>query len=133
VISKRVIDELNLKPIGIIDVFNTSGHQLTSTYKINMILPSNVGVSFLDVTEGSLVGADVLIGMDVICRGDFAISNSNGKTKFTFQIPATHEIDFVKEYNEKFHTPVKVGKQQERNTLCSCGSGEKYKNCCGKK
>ena len=31
------------------------------------------------------------------------------------------------------HTPVKNdGPQIGRNEPCSCGSGKKYKNCCGK-
>jgi len=32
-------------------------------------------------------GTDVLIGMDIIMIGDFAISNGNGKTLFSFAIP----------------------------------------------
>ncbi len=31
------------------------------------------------------------------------------------------------------HTPVKKEKEQGRNEKCSCGSGKKYKDCCGKK
>ena len=30
---------------------------------------------------------DILIGMDIIGRGDFAISNADGKTLFTFAVP----------------------------------------------
>ena len=29
-------------------------------------------------------------------------------------------------------TPVKVGKKIGRNDPCPCGSGKKYKNCCGR-
>ena len=130
VVKRKVIDDLNLKPSGGIYVHNTSGVRFEQTYKINILLPSNVGISFLDVTEGILTDFDVLIGMDVICKGDFAISNSNGETTFTFQIPATHKIDFEKELYEKLHTPVKVEKLPERNDPCPCGSGKKYKNCC---
>jgi len=97
VITKKVIDELNLKPTGGVYVRNTSGVRFESTYKINILLPSNAGVSFLDATEGLLGDFDVLIGMDIISKGDFAISNSNGKTIFTFQIPSTHKTDFVQE------------------------------------
>lgn len=79
-----------------------------------------------------LNGSDVLIGMDIIARGDFAMSNSNGKTKFTFQIPATHEHDYVKEQSAKSHTPIVKPKVPGRNDPCSCGSGKKYKNCHGK-
>jgi preprotein translocase subunit SecA len=28
--------------------------------------------------------------------------------------------------------PVKVGKKIGRNDPCPCGSGKKYKNCCGR-
>ena len=31
------------------------------------------------------------------------------------------------------HTPVTVEKTPDRNALCPCGSGKKYKQCCGKK
>ncbi len=31
------------------------------------------------------------------------------------------------------HTPITVNKEPDRNSLCSCGSGKKYKQCCGKK
>lgn len=30
------------------------------------------------------------------------------------------------------HTPAKAEKSTNRNDLCPCGSGKKYKNCCGK-
>jgi preprotein translocase subunit SecA len=33
---------------------------------------------------------------------------------------------------EKAHQPVKVGKKVGRNDPCPCGSGKKYKHCCGK-
>ena len=39
----------------------------------------------------------MLIGMDIINLGDFAITNKNGNTKFTFEIPSSRDIDFVKE------------------------------------
>jgi hypothetical protein len=39
----------------------------------------------------------MLIGMDVINYGDFAISNYNGKTTFSFRMPSLMKIDFCKE------------------------------------
>lgn len=39
-------------------------------------------------------GIDVLIGMDVISKGDFAISNYNGKTQFSFRIPSQNDVDY---------------------------------------
>ena len=40
--------------------------------------------------------------------------------------------DKYKEAQVVNHTPVKVEKQPKRNDPCPCGSGKKYKDCCGK-
>jgi predicted aspartyl protease len=132
VITKNVVDKLGLIPTGFTKVYHANGDCTVNTYLINILLPNKVGFHSLRVTEGVLNGADVLIGMDIIARGDFAISNSNGKTKFTFQIPATHDFDFVKEEITKAHTPIVTSKVPGRNDPCTCGSGKKFKHCCGK-
>ena len=71
--------------------------------------------------------------MDIISMGDFAISNKDGKTVFSFRVPSLERIDFtgknIKLLNNKsLSLPSKIG----RNDPCLCGSGKKYKNCCGK-
>ncbi len=40
-------------------------------------------------------GIDLLIGMDIIGLGDFAVTNLNGVTQFTFRLPSVESIDFV--------------------------------------
>ena len=37
---------------------------------------------------------DMPIGMDIISKGDFAVSNFEGKTWFAFQTPSQGHIDF---------------------------------------
>jgi hypothetical protein len=72
-------------------------------------------------------GVDVIIGMDILGMGDFAVTHQAGKTTFTFCAPSRKEIDFVAEveaYN-KSHPPAK-------NALCPCNSGKKYKSCHGR-
>ena len=39
----------------------------------------------------------MLIGMDIISRGDFAVTHPNGNTKFTFSMPSTDDIDYFRE------------------------------------
>jgi len=52
------------------------------------------------VCKGDLGGnADILIGMNVINLGDFAITNPGGNTQFSFRVPAHGDIDFVRETN----------------------------------
>ncbi len=41
-------------------------------------------------------------------------------------------VTFVNQGEEAEKKPVKVGKKVGRNEPCPCGSGKKYKNCCGK-
>lgn len=134
VITKNIVDSLGLKPIGKVKAFHANGDSIVNVYAINLLLPNNVGFSFLNVTEGKMNGFDVLIGMDVINQGDFSITNFKGKTTFSFRIPSMEEIDYQKEaasvQAELISSPPigKVG----RNAPCPCGSGKKYKHCHGK-
>ena len=60
---------------------------------ISIGLPAQNGVKKIEkvmVTVCNLIkGIDLIIGMDIIQYGDFAISNSGGKTLFSFTIPPT--------------------------------------------
>lgn len=42
----------------------------------------------------------MLIGMDVICQGDFAITNVGGVTTFSFCVPSMETIDYVQRIAE---------------------------------
>ena len=68
--------------------------------------------------------------MNIINLGDFAITNYQGETMMSFRIPSLQKIDFVKA--SKNAGPYIKDKIPGRNDLCQCGSGKKYKNCCGK-
>lgn len=77
------------------------GLYVTNSYLVNIRLPHGVEFKNMPVLRTDLVGGvDVLIGMDIIAGGDFAITQSQGKTVFSFRYPSIAEIDFVKETNE---------------------------------
>lgn len=135
VITENVVNTCGLKPIGMARVNTANGQADCSVFLINLLLPSNVGFHHLRVTQAQVMGADMLIGMDVITKGDFAVTNKDAKTVVSFRMPSSQCIDFVKEINEAKATPgqpVKLPPQIGRNALCPCGSGKKYKRCCGK-
>lgn len=133
VITQKAADECGLKPIGVRKVNTASGENLTSVYFASIILPNRVVIPQIEVTRGHIAGnAEVLIGMDIICQGDFAVSNTDGKTVFTFRIPSLERKDFVKEQSEKKPLPPRTVRKVGRNQPCPCGSGKKYKNCCGR-
>lgn len=102
VVTSKVVIDLGLKPSGKVTVRGVGPagapqeHE-SNTYLINVFLPNNVGITGVRVSENSIEGSDVLIGMDVITSGDLAITNHNGKTTFTFRVPSCDEIDFVGE------------------------------------
>lgn len=129
VITKKVVDELNLKPTGMRTVYHAGGKSEVNTYQISIILPNEVGVKNVVVTEAILQQFDVLIGMDIITLGDFSITNYNNNTCFSFRIPSTEKIDFVEQIKP---TQIINNKKIRRNEDCHCGSGKKYKICCGK-
>ncbi len=130
VITSQVARDLGLKPTGRTFVDTANGRMEVPVYMVNVILPNNVMVSFVTVTEGNLNGFDVLIGMDITTLGDFAITNAGNKTVFSFQIPSQYDIDFKK--NPDCRKASSSQKKQRRNEPCSCGSGKKYKDCHGK-
>ncbi|MBT9536716.1 MAG: retroviral-like aspartic protease family protein [Nitrospirae bacterium] len=129
VITRKVADDLNLKPVGMTLVKHAKGEEMSEVYRVNIVLPNKVGFPMVRVTEGTLSGVDVLIGMDIINRGDFAITHRDSKTTFTFRVPSTGHIDFVEEH--KRGQQASAGPKIGRNEPCPCKSGKKYKKCCG--
>ena len=129
VISQKIVRECGLKPIGLVKVYTANDERLSQVYLVSIFLPNHVLFPQLRVTEGTILDADVLIGMDIITRGDFAVTNSDGRTTFSFRWPSVERIDFVKQTPKVAQSKIaKVG----RNAPCPCGSGKKYKNCHGK-
>ena len=98
VISQAVVDACGLLPTGMATVHHAGGSSQAETYLVNIGLPQMVVFNGVRVTKAELAGgADMLIGMNIINQGDFAVTNRDGKTKFTFRVPSTGDIDFVAE------------------------------------
>ena len=98
VIAHRVVEKLDLISTGLTEVFQVNGPPyLANTYLVRVMLPNNLEFHDILVTSSDLAGddADVLIGMDIISQGDFAITHPNRRTKFSFRFPSKADIDFV--------------------------------------
>ena len=131
-ISDAVIEALHLQPISYTKVHTPTGEDIRPLYMVDLLLRNDVRVKELRVigSEIGKQGIDVLIGMDIIGMGDFAVSNYDGKTVFSFRIPSQAKTDYVSIIQSRM--PQLKNKKPGRNDLCPCGSGKKYKNCCGK-
>lgn len=139
-ISVSKARECNLIPNGKAISNTANGMRECNTFVVDLILPCEVVIPNVTITECDLdPNIDMLIGMDVINLGNFSVSNYNGKTKFSFIIPSFEDIDYVKDLDKENKKKLqKAEKQLEReikqhgNEKCGCGSGRKYRYCCGK-
>ena len=64
---------------------------------VSLISPTGDIVTNIMAMEFDSDEYDVVIGMDVIGKGDLAVTNLNDRTTFTFRIPSEEVIDFSKE------------------------------------
>ena len=130
VITEQVVARCGLTPLTMKNVQGVGGVRLSEVYLVNVGLPNGVAFLHVEVTKGDLGknGPDVLIGMDIIGAGDFAVTNKGGKTMFSYRHPSIDHIDFKKIPD----TPPASSTKHSRNSPCHCGSGKKYKQCCGK-
>lgn len=73
-----------------------------------------------------------IVGMDIITKGDLAMTNVNGNTCMTFRIPSIQSIDYV--YEARRIRYAGTG----RNAPCPCGKKNaqgkpvKFKHCHGR-
>lgn len=101
-ITSRAVAELGLEAGGYTRVRHVQGTaKEVPFYYVNLALFSNLHFPDVAVVLGKLTDTDLLIGMDIINRGDFAVSNRDGATTFSFRIPSVESFDFVKE-DEKY-------------------------------
>jgi predicted aspartyl protease len=96
VIDGKLAAQMNLPPTGKTLVMHAQGAGPATTYIIDIVLPMEVGFREVRVTEGHLGDAGLLIGMDIITVGDFALTRNGGASWFSFRIPPSgHPIDYA--------------------------------------
>ncbi len=102
-ISSNIVNALKLIPIGKATNQTAGGTRNVNVYLVDIILPNNVKIQNLPVVEAQIGGQgfDVLLGMNIINKGDFSITNVSNKTILSFRIPTSKTIDYVKEVNMK--------------------------------
>ena len=97
-ITQAVIDACGLIHSGFADSYHVGGKDRVRTFLVDIELPNHVECESIRAIEGIIPhGANVLIGMDIITLGDFAVTHRDRKTKFSFRFPSQADIDFVEE------------------------------------
>jgi len=109
-ITELFAKKLKLPAIGKKKVSGLGGTIDKNRYLVDLILPNNVRIPDLSVTEIDNPVDDngnktepfgMLIGMDIISRGDFSVTNCEGKTVMSFRIPSMVRTDYVDEWNRR--------------------------------
>lgn len=99
VVTKNVVHALRIQPIRSITAHGVNGEHMTNVYVINLYLPNKVFIAGLSVTEGNLGNMDdLLIGMDIIGKGDFTVTNKDGLTIMNYSFPSILEFDFENQF-----------------------------------
>lgn len=126
-ISENVVNQCGLVSTGATQVGTAGGVVIAYTYVIDLVLPDNMVIKGLNVTCGKLNDTDVLIGMDIMSTGDFAVSNYEGQTKFTFRVPSLGHSDYVR------NSTIRAENRPSRNSLCPCRKQEEIQKLLWKK
>ncbi|HVR72523.1 MAG TPA: SEC-C metal-binding domain-containing protein [Vicinamibacteria bacterium] len=127
VISGALARALAVAPVGSAKINHAGGISQSPTYLLNFGLPHRVLIAGILACEFQEApnGFNAIVGMDVICSGDFAITNVGGRSCVSFRTPSCETIDYVVEANRVRYAGV------GRNDPCPCGKGKKFKKCHG--
>lgn len=88
VITTEIVKALALSPVSYTLMSGVHGINWAAQYRVDICLPSGVYVGKVLAVEGSPLGCDLLLGMDIIGHGDFVVSYCNGTTQFGFRTPS---------------------------------------------
>lgn len=91
-VSMDVVEKLGLKPYGKCLVSDNTTVEERDTYKLHMVLPTGDTALNVECMLTNSDDYDVVIGMDIIGQGDFAISNADGRTVFSYRRPSKEHI-----------------------------------------
>lgn len=102
VITKSLAKKIGLQPIAQSRVHHAGGVSMSNVYMVNIYFEPKIVVPNIRITEcDDQPNFGMIIGMDIITIGDFAITNFNGTTKFSYRAPSEGYIDFVEDAKKK--------------------------------
>lgn len=95
-ISERLATACRLKPISALKMISAHGTSIAQIYEVSIKLPNEILFESVPVVEISgSKSFDVIIGMDILSKSDFAFSSNNTESYFSMRIPSAKKvIDF---------------------------------------
>jgi hypothetical protein len=98
-ICQKLAEYLELISIASLDLTSIHDSKPSSVYLLDMISPDKITANNVIAAEIIPSGEfDIIIGMNIISLGDFALTNDHGKTIMSFRLPAANiPIDFSRD------------------------------------
>ena len=88
VITPAIVNTLKLSPVSYTFMSGVNGIEIAAQYYVDIELPSGVIAGKVLTVEGTPLGCDLLLGMDIIGLGDFIVSFCDETTQFGFRTPS---------------------------------------------
>ena len=135
-ISSALVESLSLKPEDTTKITGAENKPFdANVYSVQLVMGRFV-IPHLRVAELSMDNKshDIIIGMDVIGRGDLTITNYDRKTCLTFRQPSIETVNYVDEIDmfNRCVTKHNVNVAHHiKSDKCACGSGKSFINCHG--
>lgn len=109
VISNDIVRRLGIEKVTESKTKTMGGEVDVDIYVVDILLPGGMAIPSVTVSSGILDGFDVLVGMDIISLGDFAITGTPGHKAMTFRVPSTAVIDLVDDTRNvyKYYPPTR--------------------------
>lgn len=97
-VATDVAEHLGLKDSASASIQTPTGISDIPTCYADIELPNGVTIDSVRMVKAPIQdqGIGLIIGMDIISQGDFAISNRNNMTQFTFRMPSVADADYTK-------------------------------------
>ncbi len=97
-ISEELAQKMNLSSIGKDQYIGADTKVNCFRYLVSIYIDRDIDCGTLEVGTFKKQDRpeDVLIGMDILNKCDLAITNSNGNTKITIEMPSKRNLDFTK-------------------------------------
>ena len=109
-----------------------NSQQQVNTYVVSLVLPNNNYVNDIEICScDSTFPYGMLIGMDIISKGEFMVCTHNNITVYSFQNPAISLLSFDYILNRP-QLGISVNDDFNVDMLCPCGSKLSFKKCCAK-
>ena len=116
-ISPHLAKRLNLILISYKIVVGVTGEETSPEYLVNVFLPNGDSFEGMSTLVGNRLADDeFIIGMSIINKGDFAITNVNSKTTMSFRSPSVARINFQAEFDKAKIEDEEFRRRQKKDT-----------------